>query len=288
MPVNISGKILGVTDDISNFYYGLTITKNPFVILDILIIAVIIYWGYFLIKETRAIRILYGIGILGIIMILGQVLHLVALNWMLNKMVTVILVAIPVVFQPELRSALERLGRTNIVGSYPSLGKNELNLVIKDLMDSIKILSKNKTGALIVLVQKTGLKDIIDTGKPINAQLTSPLLLTIFTHNSPLHDGAVIVNGNKIVAAKCMLPLSEDEFSFNVGTRHRAAVGLSSQTDAIVLVVSEETGSISISYNGQLYRDLVLKEFEDVLTGLLQNKTKSLKNQYIKTPLNKK
>ncbi len=278
----VEGKILGVSDDIANFWYGLTINKNPFVILDILIIAIIIYWFYVLIKETRAIRILYGILILAIVMILGQIFNLAGLNWILGKLFTMILVAIPVVFQPELRSALEKIGRAKFVGNYANLGKKEINEVVSDLTESMKNLSKNKTGALVVLVQNTGLRDIIDTGQIINARLSPKLLMTIFSPHTPLHDGAVIINGNKIVAAGCILPLSDDTFDFNVGTRHKAAVGMSSQSDAIVLVVSEETGTISLSYNGQLSRDLTIKELEELLLDLMYNKSRTIKKKIAK------
>jgi len=280
-----TGKILGITDDVANFWYNFTSTKNPFTILDIFLVALIIYWTYLLIKETRAIRILYGILILGLIMIIGQLLNLSALNWLLKNLVTVIVVAIPVVFQPELRSALERIGRTQFVGSYAAMGKLELEVLIKDLVDSAKILSKNKIGALIVIAQKTGLRDIIDSGKRIGGKVSPELLLTIFAPNTPLHDGAVLIAGNKIVAANCTLPLSEDEFDFKIGTRHRAAVGLSSQSDAIILVVSEETGSISVCYNGQLSRDLTLKELEEYMNNLLHSKTRKDKNKIVKRKL---
>lgn len=279
---SVSGKVLGVTDDISNFWYGLSLSANSFVILDIILVAIIIYWGYLLIKETRAMRILYGILILGIVMIMGQIFHLSALNWLLGKLVTMILVAIPVVFQPELRSALERLGRTKFVGTYISLDKKEIDVLIDDLVESAKLLSKNKIGALIVITQKTGLRDIIDTGKPIGAKFTPELILTIFAPNTPLHDGALIISGNKVVAASCTLPLSEDEFDFNIGTRHRAAVGMSAQSDAVVLVISEETGSISLSYNGQLSSDLTPKELEEFLFDLLHHHETSIKKKIAK------
>jgi len=284
---SVNGKILGVTNDITNFWYGLTISKDPFVILDILLVAIIIYWGYLLIKETRAMRILYGILLLGIIMTVGQIFKLLALNWLLGKLVTMILVAIPVVFQPELRSALERLGRTRFVGTYKHLGKKEIKEVVGGLVETAKILSKNKTGALIVLTQKTGLRDIINTGKYIGAKISPEILLTIFAPNTPLHDGATIISGNKIVAAGCTLPLSEDKFDFQIGTRHRAAVGISSQSDAIVIIVSEEKGTISISYNGQLSTDLTPKELEEFLISLLHSKSSQIKNKISKKRIRK-
>lgn len=279
---NLNGKILGVTDQISSYWSGINFGEKPFIILDILLVSVIIYWAYLIIKETRAMRILYGILILIILFLIGQIFQLSTLNFMLRYLVTMILVAIPIVFQPELRSALERLGRTRIVGEFAMLKKNEISLVIADIVQAVKLLAKSHVGALIVLAQKTGLRDIIEKGKKINAAVTPDLLVTIFTPQTPLHDGAVIISGNKIIAASCMLPLSEDEFSYNIGSRHRAAVGLTNQTDAIVIVVSEETGGISVAFNGQLSRDLAPKELEEFLMNLLQKKA-TTKDEDIKT-----
>lgn len=273
----LDGKILGASDQISNFWLNLSIKENPFAILDILLVALILYWGYLIIKETKAIRILYGILILALIMLIGQVLQLSALNFILKYIITMIVVAIPIVFQPELRAFLEKLGRAKIVADFNHLRRSEVENVVSDIVKTAKILAKNNTGALIVLAQKTGLKDYIETGVRINAEFSPELVLTIFHPKTPLHDGAVIVSGNKVIAAGCTLPLSEDQFDYNIGTRHRAAVGISEQTDAIVIVVSEERGTISIAYNGQLSTEISPKELEDFILTILHNK--SVKSQ---------
>lgn len=279
MGADLSGKILGINDQVNGLWANLNFKETPFAILDIFLVALIIYWGYLLIKETKAIRILYGILMLALLMLIGQLLQLGALNYILKYLVTMIIVAVPVVFQPELRASLEKLGRANIVTDFTNLRKNELSLVIIDIVKSVKIMSTNKIGALIVLQQKTGLKDYIDTGTKIDARLSPELILTIFHPKSALHDGAIIVSGNKIVAAGCTLPLSEDHFDYTIGTRHRAAVGLSEQTDAIIVVISEESGSISLAYNGQLSREISPKELEDFILTILYPKTKNKNNK---------
>jgi diadenylate cyclase len=265
----ISGKILGISDQINNFGFNLNFKENPFSILDIFLVALIIYSIYLIIKETKAIRIVYGIIILALIMLAGQLLQLSALNFILKYLVTMILVAIPIVFQPELRAFLEKLGRARIVADFSKLRKSEIEVVVEDLVKSVKILSQNSIGALIVLVQKTGLKDYVDTGIKLDAALSPELLLTIFHPKTPLHDGAVIISGNKIVAASCILPLSEDQYDYDIGTRHKAAIGLSQQTDALVIVVSEERGTISIAYNGQLSKEISPKELEEFIYTIL-------------------
>lgn len=272
MGEELHGKILGASDQITNFWSNLSFKDNPFAILDILLVGLIIYWGYLLIKETRAIRILYGILILALVMLLGQVLQLSAINFVLKYLVTMIVVAIPIVFQPELRAFLEKLGRANIVADFTHLRKNELDLVVSDIVKSAKLLAKNKTGALIVLAQKTGLKEFIETGVRLESKLSPELILTVFHPKTPLHDGALIISGNKVLAASCTLPLSEDQFDYNIGTRHRAAVGLSEVTDAITIVVSEERGTISVAYNGQLSREVSPKELEDFILAILHQK----------------
>lgn len=275
----MQGKILGVTDQVTNLWSGLSFKDNPYTLLDIFIVSLLIYWGYILIKETKAIRIIYGILLLGILMLLGQVFRLSALNFILKYLITMIIVAIPVVFQPELRAALEKLGRTRIVADFHLLKKNEIAKIVEQIIKTVKILAKNKTGALIVLAQKTGLRDIIETGVRIGGEISSDFLISIFYPKNPLHDGAVIIGGDKVIAASCTLPLSDEEFDFNIGTRHRAAVGLSSQTDAIVIVVSEEKGTISVAFNGQLSREISSKELEDFILTILQQKSSQKEDQ---------
>ena len=221
-------------------------------LLDIVLVATIFYCGYRLVRETRALSILYGILILALIYLLGQYLHLTTLNFLLNSVFTVLLVAIPVVFQPELRAALERLGRGEIVRSILASPRAQTSRIIGELVAALIEMSRERTGALIVIERQTGLKDLIESGVLVDALVTTQLVRTIFHVNTPLHDGAVIIRGDRVVAANVFLPLAEGEVPSSLGTRHRAALGLSRQSDAVVLVVSEETGRISIAHGEEI------------------------------------
>lgn len=215
--------------------------------------SILLYSAYLLVKETRALRILYGIFVLAAIYLVGQVFNLVALNFLLRSVFAVTLVAIPVVFQPELRAALERLGRGQVLsGLRANNKKDSLEAALDDLIKEVRLLSDNKVGALIVLERTTGLKDLIDSGISLNADLSAELLGSIFNRKSPLHDGAVVIRGQKVLAASVFLPLSEEIEDTSLGTRHRAALGLSKETDALVIIVSEETGRISLAIRGKL------------------------------------
>lgn len=265
-------KILGASDKISYFVNQFDFHRQPFEILDIILVAILIYWVYLLLKETRAMRILYGIAILAMVMLLGRLLQLQALNFILTYVLAGLVVAIPVVFQPELRAALEKLGRTKFVGDFGSLKPSKLDEIIIEVLKAVEYLSENKRGAIIAFVRQTGLRDIIQSGVKIDAQISRQLLINIFSPKTPLHDGAVIISGDKILAANCWLPLLERDFPFELGTRHRAAAGITAETDAIVLVVSEETGKISLAVEGNLTTDLKTRELKDFLAKLLQHK----------------
>lgn len=254
---DLSGQILGVSEELVAVARRFDIINNPFAVIDILLVALIFYWMYFFIRETRAMRILYGIAILGLLLLLGRLLDLTLLNFVMRYLTASILVAIPVVFQPELRAALERLGRTKFVGTgLPITRHFDIPHTINTIVYAVSGLSRRKIGALIVIAGQTGLREFTETGVALNAELSRELLWNIFTPKTPLHDGALIIAGNKIVAAGTRLPLSEEQFSEKLGTRHRAAIGLSSQTDALVIVVSEETGMISVASGGVLTQDL--------------------------------
>lgn len=269
----VNGKVAGLTDTLSHFWGTINIKDNPFIILDILLVALLIYWVYLFLKETRAMRIIYGIVILAVIFFLGKSLQLETLNYLLKYVMTMIVVAIPVVFQPELRSALEKLGRADIVGGFGKLQRSKMITIIKEIVHSAELLSKNKIGALIVLTRQTGLRDYIETGIKMDADVSTEIILTVFTPKTPLHDGALVINGDKIVAAGCTLPLAEIQYDYNLGTRHRAAIGLSMQTDALVIVVSEERGQISLGSNGILSRNLSPEKLEELLLKLLRSKS---------------
>lgn len=265
----VTGKIAGWSDQIQYFWQGLDFWHSPYAILDIVLVALIFYWAYLLLKETRAMRILYGIAILFLVFLLGKIFDLSALNFILSYLVAMIIVAIPVVFQPELRAMLEKLGRAQFIGDFTKLKKREINEIIEEIIESVEILAKGKIGALIVIAQKTGLRDICDSGTKLDARVTHDLILSIFTPNTPLHDGAVIISGNKIISAGCTLPLAEDKFDFTIGTRHRAALGLSQQSDAMIIVVSEQTGSISLAYNGFLNKRISSAKLEEMILEIL-------------------
>ena len=265
-------QVLGTSSKASYFLDQFNIRNQPFEIVDILIVAILVYWVYLLLKETRAMRILYGIAILAIIMVLGRLLQLQALNFILTYVLAGLVVAIPVVFQPELRAALERLGRTRFVGDFAHIKPNKLQSLVSEVVEATDFLSKNHMGAIIVFTRQTGLRDIVQTGVRLDADISKQLLINIFSPKTPLHDGAVIISGDKIVAANCWLPLPEQEFTLDLGTRHRAASGISSGTDALVLVVSEETGKISLADSGNLTTDLKSCQLKDFLTNLLQHK----------------
>lgn len=236
-------------------------------IVDILIVSYIFYNLYLLIKETRAEQLMKGILVLLAITRIAEVLELQLLSWLLTHTIQAGMFALLIVFQPELRRILEYLGQTKFLStSITNFYTNNDNFIL-ELVEGMMSLSRQKIGALIILERKTGINEIIQTGTKIDGELTRQLLINIFIPNTPLHDGAVVVRKNKIAAAGCFLPLTENKFlNQELGTRHRAALGISERSDCISLVVSEETGHISIAQNGKLYKDLK----EDTLKSLLK------------------
>lgn len=224
-------------------------------LVDILLVAFIFYLLLLLLKNTVAMTLLRGIAILvTFTLILGNVLQLTVLNWLVRASLTALLVAIPIIFQPELRRALERIGRT---GLREAVGVAPVEGLLEALARACRRLADRRYGALIVLERETGLQEYIDTGIRVDGATSAELLMTIFFPNSPLHDGAAILRNGRIIAASCVLPLSEEiPRHAGVGTRHRAAVGVTEKSDAISLVVSEESGEISLAYNGRIIRNL--------------------------------
>jgi diadenylate cyclase len=224
-------------------------------LLDVALVSLIFYGLLRLFRGTQAVQLLRGIVVIALVAaVLSQNTNLTAFNWLLRNSTTVILVALPVIFQPELRRALERVGR-----STPFLTRRNDNTttqqVVSNVVRAVEQLAQRHHGALIVLEGVTGLGDVIDRGVPINATVTAELLTTIFFPNTALHDGAVILRGDTIVAASCVLPLTEREVTDqHLGTRHRAAIGVTEQTDALSVVVSEETSAISVARNGRMVR----------------------------------
>lgn len=240
---------------------------EPLSALDILIIAAIIYWLLLLVRGTTAMPVLRGIVIvLAAAFVLGRVLDLLVLNWLLRHSLPALLLAIPIIFQPEIRRALERLGRTGVRAWFSRPSYDGVIDVVTGVAAS---LAQQRHGALLVLERETGLEDYIDTGVRVDAEPSEPLLEGLFFPNSPLHDGAVILRGNRVMAASCTLPLSDHSTRDYPGTRHRAALGISERTDAVAVVVSEETGDISVAVAGRLVRHLDRVRLRATLASIL-------------------
>lgn len=232
-------------------------------IVDVLLVWFVIYQLFKIIKGTKAVQLLKGIFVLIIVRLLTGVFHFDTLTWLLDQVLPWGFLAIIIIFQPELRRALEQLGRGRLFARTMMQEEEEHDRLMEALTKSVNYMAKRRIGALISIEQETGLSEYVETGTPLNAVITSELLINIFIPNAPLHDGAVIFQRNQIAAAGCYLPLSENPFiSKELGTRHRAALGLSEVTDAITIIVSEETGAISIAIDGDLHRDLSIEEFE--------------------------
>lgn len=255
-------------------------------LIDIAILAVLIYQIVKIIRETRAMQLLKGIFILLGVLLLSDLLNLNALNYILGNTVQAGLFAVVVIFQPELRSMLERMGRSKAGKIFDVVagqsGNDKTTEVIDELCEAANNMSKTKTGALIVIERSTRLGDVIRTGSVVNADVSAALLENIFAPNTPLHDGAVIVRGDRIHTAGCLLPLtSNPNLSRELGTRHRAALGVSEASDAMVVVVSEETGKISIAINGTLTRNLdkdsLKRALERVFAAKNDNDTEKFK-----------
>ena len=246
-------------------------------IVDILIVSYIFYNLYLLIKETRAEQLMKGILVLLAITRIAEVLELQLLSWLLTHTIQAGMFALLIVFQPELRRILEYLGQTKFLSTSITNSYTNNDNFILELVEGMMSLSRQKIGALIILERKTGINEIIQTGTKIDGELTRQLLINIFIPNTPLHDGAVVVRKNKIAAAGCFLPLTENKFlNQELGTRHRAALGISERSDCISLVVSEETGHISIAQNRKLYKDLK----EDTLKSLLKKGLEEEQTKY--------
>lgn len=234
-------------------------------IIDITIIAIITYNALKLIKGTRAEQLSKGILVILVLTKLSEWFKLYTINWLLNNIMTWGFVAILIVFQPELRRGLEFIGRTSSLRNKSS-NKNDLPEVVKEITEAVASLSRQKIGALIIFQRKTGLNEIVETGTKVDGYVSSGLLINIFIPNTPLHDGAVIIKGDRVVAAACFLPLSDNaNISKELGTRHRAGIGITERSDALALMVSEETGSISIAEDGVISRYLDIPTLEKIL-----------------------
>lgn len=241
-------------------------------IIDILIVAYVIYKAMMVIKGTRAVQLIKGLVVLIMASLISDWFGLRTVGWILSKLQTVLIVALPIVFQPELRRALEKLGRGKFF-ARPLVVLNEEALanLIDEIVRAVKSLSKDNLGALIIIERETGINDFIETGIKLDGLVSAEFLVNIFIPKTPLHDGAVIIRGDRVIAASCFLPLSENpNLSKELGTRHRAGLGLTEQSDAIAVIVSEETGVISVAEEGRLTRYLDENTLKEILYKRLQ------------------
>jgi diadenylate cyclase len=242
-------------------------------LLDIALVSVAIYYLLMIARGTRAMQLLKGLAILLVVMKVAQWLGLDTLQWILGQVLFASAVVLVILFQPELRAALDQIGRGHleILGLQFGHEKNAENArMVSEITRSVEAMASNRVGALIVIERETGLDDIVATGKVLDAVLSSDLLNTVFYYGSPLHDGAVVIENNILRAAGCILPLSDDiDLPRTVGTRHRAALGLSESSDAIVVVVSEETGNVSLAVSGTMNSILQPRLLVDELLSLL-------------------
>ncbi len=258
---------------------GLLATIGILDIVDIAVVAYFLYTLYQILKNTRAATLVKGLLILLVVMVASRWMNLHVITWLMEKSMTVILVALPVVFQPELRRALEQIGRGKWFHKGGSeLDEAEFETLLSNVTNATVTMSRRKVGALMVFERNTGLEERIETGIAIDGLVSEGLLLNIFEKDTPLHDGAVIIRGKRVVAATCLLPLTENRnLSKDLGTRHRAGLGVSEQSDAVVLIVSEENGTISIARNGELMRYLHADDVREILRDALFNQGKNVK-----------
>ncbi|MGJ3194403.1 diadenylate cyclase CdaA [Peribacillus frigoritolerans] len=238
--------------------------------IDILLVWFVIYKLLTIIRGTKAIQLLKGIFVIVIVKSLSNLFGFNTLGWLMAQVMNWGVLAILVIFQPELRRALEQLGRGKLFARGTVPEENQQERLVEEILKASTYMAKRRIGALITIEKGTELGDYVETGIPLKSYISSELLINIFIPNTPLHDGAVILQNNQVAAAACYLPLSESPFiSKELGTRHRAAIGMSEVTDSLTIVVSEETGGISITKNGELYRDLNQESFRAMLTSEL-------------------
>ena len=254
-------------------------------VAEILIIAVLLYYALVWMKTTRAWVLLKGLVVILIFLLLAYFFRMTTILWMAQNVLGFAVTALIVVLQPELRKALEELGKKNIISSVLPFDNNHRvdegfsEKTINEITKACVEMGKVKTGALIVIEQKVSLRDYERTGIDVDGIVTSQLLINIFEHNTPLHDGAVIVQGNRVASATCYLPLSDNlGLSKELGTRHRAGVGISEVTDSLTVIVSEETGKISVAYEGKLERNLDAETLRDRMHNILNNTGEEHKN----------
>lgn len=274
--------IISLIDD---FFVKLSLPKIGFTdILEIVILSALIYYVIKWIKATRAWPLVKGLVVVMGFWVVAMILDLNVIQWIITNAISVGILALIIVFQPEFRKALEQLGQKNIIGSLLNLDENKnedttfSDHTVNEIVRATFELAKTKTGALIVLTGEIPLTDFERTGIPLDSLISSQLLINIFEHNTPLHDGAVIIKENRITAATCYLPLCENnQLSKELGTRHRAGVGISEVTDSFTIIVSEETGKVSVAKAGKLYRNVDGEHLRSRLYDIQKKKTIDVK-----------
>jgi len=262
---------------------------DPRSIVDILTVTIIFYWLLWVAQGTRALHLIRGIlTLLALLLVLGNILNLSTLQWLLRAVSPALIVAVPVIFQPELRRAFEQLGHTSSWLRNPLKAQDEpmVDHAIDEIVRAAAQLSRLRYGALMVIERETGLQDYVSRGVMLNADISRQLLINIFFPNSPLHDAAVIIQGDRILAASVVLPLTDNiSASSQLGTRHRAAIGVTEESDALAVVVSEETGQMSVAHSGRLIRNLDQDRLRRVLRTLMKINTRVDSPPPASTPL---
>jgi diadenylate cyclase len=258
--------------DIMVFLQSGSIWRHILDLIDVSLVAFFLYRLFLLVRGTQAVQLMFGVLLLALIGLLANLLDLRLLSWIFRNAAPAVLIGIIVLFQPEIRRALDQFGRIGFIGRpLAHYNLQIFNRMVDEVIRATTKLTQRFTGALIVFEKETGLENYANSGIRINGELTAEFLEAIFFPNSPLHDGAVIVRGNQILAAGCVLPLAEEgTVRERMGTRHRAGLGLSMQTDAVVLILSEELGQIAVAHEGKLLRNLDPDRLRQVLTSLLQ------------------
>ena len=263
-------------------FQGISVRWQDFV--EILIICFLVYHVMLWMKSTKGWFLMKGIGSILVFVLLAMIFHMNTILWIVENVFSIAIIAVVVILQPELRRALEDLGRKNIISNFVTFDKSTTerfsDRTLNDLIKASFEMGKVKTGALMVIEQNVSLAEYERTGIAIDGVLTNQLLINIFEHNTPLHDGAVVIRGNRVVSATCYLPLSDNmQISKELGTRHRAGVGISEVTDSLTIIVSEETGHVSVAYEGQLYRDIDANGLREKLQ-MIQNKEQDDSKKY--------
>ena len=259
---------------LNNMVWNLTHRLGAVDILDIVFMSIVIYELLILLRRTRSSALLKGVFFLFLIAMISSLLGLTSINWLLTSILNNGAIVLLILFQPEIRKALESMGRNTFVSGRRSRTsvEEDRDRIISEIIQMMNDLSKRKVGALIAFERKTGLQDVIDTGTRVDGEISAPLLENIFEPNTPLHDGAVVIRGDRVEAAACILPLTEASgVSRELGTRHRAGIGLSESTDATVFIVSEETGTMSVAQGGMLRRPMTERTLREILEEIYTN-----------------